>query len=555
MDLAIGTRDSNDSISQFERVVMVSRHAQRLIAFLLVLLPFVVACGGDEGSLDAAPEEEGDSDVGSDQAGEPERGGELDVLMILDTTSEAAYDPVMGTEQTQWVIAYAIFDTLVEITPDEDIIPKLATSWDVSDDGLEYTLQIQEGVLFHDGSPLTAEDVRYSLERILDPEIGSPRRTLFNKLGSVTAPDEHTVVLQLSAPWTAIMAALSHPTASIVPSGAADSGDFGRNPIGTGPFVFSDWVRDQRIVVEANQQYWRDDRPYLDRIVFTFNSDSSARLALLRSGDVDFLFNAPAEGVEIVAGDEGIVVHGEDGLSFHYMVMNPEHPPFDDARVRQAIFAALDREALAQAGMGEQHATALPGGYLPSTHWAGLTEPVWVQDYDRARQLLVEAGLEEGFSFDLLALSGWDFQIRTMVALKEQLEPLGITANVQVVEPGVLVAAAVAQDYEAIGWSFSPTFDPDERFQQTFVSAGNVNWGKTADPEIDELAAKAGASLDRDERATLYRQAQVRLAEEGTYAFLYNFNNYDLLNRSVKGYTYSPLFTYYSFSEIWISED
>lgn len=485
----------------------------------------------------------------------PRRGGELRYLAIVDVATEAGLDPALASTQPQWIFGDVIFETLVEIDTKFNILPALAKSWEIADDGLQYTFSLREGVKFHNGREMTAEDVKYSLDRVRDPATASPRQQNFSSIESIEAPDPYTVVITLSEPFSPLLATLSHITAAIVPQEEVEKGDFANNPIGTGAFQLTEWIRDERIVVEAFPDYWQPDLPYLDRIVFTFSGDDNARVAALRSGDVDLLHQVPAQFVGILEDDPSIDIYGTEqtGLTWQHLQLNTQREPFDNVLVRQALFAALDRQEIAQAG---RPGTSEPvnASFLPDWHWAALDETVWEQDYDRAMELLTEAGYPEGFSFTMLVIAGFEFQTRHAQAIQQQLEPLGIDANIQVSDAGIVLNSATSGEFDAIVLGLSPTFDPDERVQQTFVCDAGINWPRYCDPEVDELAAEARQTTDHEERAELYRELQRRLAENGAWASLYMSNNYDATQDHVMNYTYYPQFYYRSLREVWLDQ-
>lgn len=494
------------------------------------------------------------STAGQSSGGTAASGGDLRMLLILDTAANTGYDTARSQEQTVAIVSDTIYDTLLELDADGKLQPSVAKSWKVSDDRLTYTFTLRDDVVFHDGSKLEAKDVAYTLDRFKNPDLAAPRARLLANIKTTVAEDPTTLVLTLSKPQTTILYTLAHISTGIIPKGAADKADFGNKPIGSGPFVFTEWVRDQHIKVTANKKYWRPGLPRLDSITFTFNTDDNARSAALRSGDVDFLYQAPTATVDILAQNNKFHTYGQNNYSWHYMVVNPGYKPFSDVRVRQAVYAALDRDALALAGLGKGHATALAGGFLPSSDPAAIKEPVWKQDYDKAKQLLKDAGYENGFSFELITLSGWAWQNRTMQVLAEQLKPLGIQASVKIVEPSVLLAAAAKGDFQGMGWSFSPTFSPDERIQQVFVTGAPANYGKFSNADFDKTAEDARETTDENRSADLTRDALKLVTEQGSWAFLYNFNIYDITNSNVVGYVANPRFSYRTLREVSITK-
>jgi peptide/nickel transport system substrate-binding protein len=487
--------------------------------------------------------------------GAPRSGGTLRMMGIVDVSQQAGLDPAQARTQSQWVVGDLIFETLVETTPEGDIVPGLAHTWQISDDGLQYTFQLQPGVRFHNGREMTAEDVKYSIERVADPATASPRLNNYSSLASVEAPDDLTVVINLSEPFSPLLATLAHVTAAIIPQEEVAKGNFGDNPVGTGAFKVTEWVRDERWVLDAHDEYWQPGLPYLEQIILTFNGDDSARTAALRSGDVDLLLQVPVQFVDSLQNDPTKLIYGADqmGLSWQHLALNTQRPPFDDVRVRQAIFQAVNRQELATIGKG-QYSEARSASFLPSWHWAANNEEIWPQDIDQAQALLQEAGYENGFSMTVYVVSGFDFQTRTAEAIQQQLRPLGIEVSIQIADFGVIANAAGSGDYDGIILVFSPVFDPDDRVQQTFVSGAGLNWPNYSDPRIDELAAQARVAIDMGERGRLYREMQQLIFESGGWVSLYMYNNFDGLQSYVRDYEYFPQFYYRSLRGVWLDQ-
>jgi peptide/nickel transport system substrate-binding protein len=530
----------------------------RLVALALV----VSACGGQtQSSTDAQPSAT-TSDSGQPAwSGAATTGGILRVLLKQDEGQ--GFDPAILTYSTGFVIAQQMFDSLAEVQPDGEITPSLAEGWDISDDEMTYVFTLREGVMFHDGTEMTADDVVFTINRILDPETASPRATLYSAVESVEATGSYEVTIQLSEPFSPLLSALADITAGIVSDEAVEAAgaDFYREPVGTGAFKMDDWVEGQSVALVRHDDYWDGDKPYLDGITFTFNADDNARAAAVRAGDVDFLYDGPESLLSVMKEDDKIVVYSPEGqMSWLYLLLNMQKEPFDDVRVRQAIYTAIDRQELAdlcQPG----NSNPLNAGFLPPTHWAGNTETLYEQDYDRAQELLDEAGYGDGFSFTINSLTGWSFQNCTAQAIQEQLAPLNITVDVAIMESGQLATERDQEDMssdaamDAMVLGFSGTIDPDERFQQTFLAGGGTNFVDFDDQEIAELAEEARQTSDRDARAELYRQAQTLLAERGPFAFLYNYYKYDAAATAVKDYVFNPqLISYRQLRDVWIDQ-
>lgn len=538
----------------------------RLAALVAALTMVVAACsGGGSGagstSTTAGSGSDSTTTTTGGGGGEQKTGGVLRVLMKQDEGQ--GFDPAILTFSTGFVIAQQMFDSLAEITPSGEIVPSLAERWDVSDDGLTYTFHIRPGVKFHNGDPLTAEDVKFTIDRIRDPETQSPRIGIYAVVESVEATDELTVVIRLKEPFAPLLSALADITAGIVSKSAvgAAGADFYRQPVGTGAFMMKEWNEGQYVELVRFDEYWDGDKPYLDGITFTFNNDDNARAAALRAGDIDFLYDAPVPLKEILEGDPSVEIYAPEGqMAWLYFLVNPHKAPFDDVRVRQAIFEAIDRQQLADLcypGLS----TALNAGFLPAGYWAANPEVMYTGNVEKAKGLLEEAGYGDGFSFTINSLTGWDFQNCTAQGIQEQLRPLGIEIEVRILEAGQLTGEASAADktsneaFEAMILGFSGTIDPDERFQQSFMPGGGTNWGGFTDDELAEIVTKARQTFDRDERAELYRQAQHRLAEVGPYAFLYSYHKLDAAQSYVKDYVFNPnLISYRQLRDVWFDQ-
>jgi peptide/nickel transport system substrate-binding protein len=511
----------------------------------VVLGLVLTACsgGGDEGP--------------SGDAGEPQRGGTLRMQLLRDTSS-GGYDPALTTQSVVYTIDGLVFDTLLEADPDGKLVPSLAESWEVSSDGLTYTFKLRQGVTFHDGSPMTSADVKFTIDRIADPATKSPRRGVFSSVAEVTAPDPATVVITLSRPYAPLLNVLADVTASIVPKAAVEAkgAEFTNAPVGTGAFKWESWRRDTEIKLVANKDYWQPDLPYLDGVTVSFNADSNARAANVRSGTVDLLWNAPPELYTVLKEDSSVQAVGGDGsTSFQYMLMNMQKAPFDDVRVRQAIFNALDREQIRTISRPDTTAT-LNGGFLPPGHWAALQSPVYgTGEVAKAKSLLAEAGKSAGFPMEIMVLIGSDFHIRSAQAVQQQLQPLGIQVQVSTVDSGQQQQRLAEGNFDAVITGFSGSLDPDERLTAAFGTDGGVNYAKFSDPQVDDLIAQGRAATDQAQRATIYQQVQQRIAEVGPMAFTFNYNYFDVLGENVHGYVYNPTtVNYRSIRQVWIEQ-
>jgi peptide/nickel transport system substrate-binding protein len=462
-------------------------------------------------------------------------------------------DPHKTTNSTALILIQLLYDRLVEVMPDDTIVPGLATDWTISDDGLTYTFKLRSGVKFHDGSAFTSEDVQASIERIVDPATASPVKANFEIVESIDTPDDQTVVITLSVPYAPFLAQLASQNSAIVPSEAGD--ELGTEPDGTGSFKLSSWEINQEVDLVKNPDYWDEGKPYLDGITFTFLEDANARVAALQSRRIDFLYRMPEELVPVLQAESDIAVNGGAGTgSWYYWALNPHEGPTADVEVRQALYWAIDREqlvALCRPGAAWAHSS----GFVPPDHWAGVTDEIYTYDAAKAKELLADAGYTDGFPIEIWVLTGRASYNCMAEALQAQLAQVGVDATIELHEIGDMTAATEHLrdgEFQSMMLGLVGTLDPDIRVQQTFVTGGGSNLMDFSDDEIDRLAAEAQATTDQGERGDLYRELQRRLAEVGPYAFLHNYGSFDAVLDDVKGYEWNHGLIYWALKDVWL---
>lgn len=320
-----------------------------------------------------------------------------------------------------------VVESLFETAEDGTLKPLLAESVDVSDDGLTYTISLREAV-FHDGSSFDSTDVLYSLEKNATAVTGAVSGPLA-VVESVEAPDGATVVITISAPSNAFLTALGTVATLIVPEGFFESGDAGTKLVGTGPFVFGEYVRDGSLTLNRFEDYW-GEKPYMETIVHRFMADETSSINALRAGELDVIGMLLGEGVDQVAGfvgDDAYAISFTPATQSSFVFLNPDADVMGDERVRQAIAHAIDREPIVQAAVGgyaDATCLYLVPGNVP---WASDYCP-YPYDPDRARELLAEAGYADGLTIDFPYLTIAEFPVSFEI-LNAQLQAVGITVN------------------------------------------------------------------------------------------------------------------------------
>ncbi|TDB92949.1 hypothetical protein E1091_12380 [Micromonospora fluostatini] len=483
-------------------------------------------------------------------AGSPKSGGRLRIMIRLDANE---LDPHKMSETSAFVINEQIYESLVQSYRGE-IKPAIAESWEQSADGLTITFTLRDNAYFHSGRKVTAADVKYSIERIKDPATRAPRARSYEGITSVEAVDERTAVFTLAKPNAAILTLLSTAASSVVDKSVVDAegGLNGDVDGGSGPFKLASRVTGQAIKLDKHDRYWESGVPYLDGLDFSFNPDDNARAAAVRSGTVDFLWRPAPEFIDALKRDEALKWYGGSGSLSLHLRLNTSKAPYDDVKVRQAIFLALDRQEIlnvANSGFG----TALNAGYLPPDRFGALTEPVYGQpDIEKAKTLLTEAGYPDGFEAKLMVIATSAFQVRSAEVEQQQLAKIGIRVTIESVESTIADTRTKSGDFDMYQSGFGLTYDPDERFTASFLANGGLNYGNWSDPEYENLVVQARSELDKDKRAALYQQAEKILAERGPVAMTFLNADYDVVQKDVMGYRGDATPTYRFYRNIWL---
>lgn len=529
----------------------------------LSLTSLLAACGDDDdadptsgdttGGTDttpgttgtAAPEAEGTAaeeetaeggDSGSTD-GEPAAGGSITIALNSDLTT---MDPHISTAAVDRQVYQLIYDKLVDIDEGLNIIPELAESWEISDDGMEYTFVLVAGVTFHDGDPFNAEAAKANFDRMLDDATASPRKSEIAQVTEVVATDETTLTLTLSQPFSPLLATLSDRAGMMIsPKAIVELGaDLARQPVGTGAFTFVEWVKDDHLTVQKTENWWKPDLPYLDEVTYKPIVDASVRLTTLQTNDVQMMDQISAKDVETVSQDDSLV-YGEVGaLGFTYIAFNTLEAPFDTMALRQACAWCIDRDAINETlffGTGSPIQTPIP----PSSWAYDESVQVYTQDYAQAQAMLDEGGMPDGFEFTMLVTNSPD-AIQLAEAYKAQLSEANITCEIELLEFGTLLDRTNNGDFQAVslGWSGRP--DPDGNIYNYFHSEGGNNRGGYANPDVDALLEQTRSEADQAARKALYTEVTTLIAEEAPMIFVRVPAESKVWQPSIKGFVHIP---------------
>lgn len=451
-----------------------------------------------------------------------------------------------------------VYDTLVRFDSKGKIVPSLAQRWRVSNDGLTWVFILRPGVTFHNGRALEASDVVYSINRIKDPAIKSPRADDFSVVSSVTATDKFTVTIKLKQPFAPLLAKLAFSMNVVIPKEAADT--IGSKPVGTGPFMFVEYVPNTRMVLKRNPKYWEKDPsgnrlPYLDGITYSYLPDATARTTALRAGSVDWIEYVPASDVKTVKNDPKLEVVGGLSANYRALFFNVKEKPLDDPRVRQAIAYAINPQEVVDVALFGTGGVAAKGTTVPAGNFYAYDKsPYGTPNIDKAKQLLAAAGLPNGFTLDLKVTSTYDFLRTPAEVIQAQLAKIGVKVNIQALEWSVYLPDFVGKKYVATIIGESGQGDPDDYLFSPFSSKSNSNFTNFGDPALDKLLDEGRVTGNQDKRKAIYDKAQARILELSPMVFLFHSAQYEGIATYVKGFDHFPNTSYLGLRTTWLDK-
>ncbi len=481
------------------------------------------------------------------------------VLVVGQIAEPKSLDPQAVTAVNDFRILMNVYDGLVQYKSGTlQVQPALAESWEISDDGLVYTFTLRSGVTFHDGSNFDAEAVKFNFDRMLDEShpyhnTGPfPLSFFFSAVKEVKAVDTLTVQFTLDAPFAPFLSNLAYPTGLIVsPEAVMKHGsDFGRNPVGSGPFKFAKWESNSHVTVERNEGYW-GGAPALEAVVFRPITDANTRVAEMLSGGIDMMVEVPPDNLQEMAADASFQIHEQAGPHLWFLILNAKEGPFKDKRVRQAINYAINKEAIVD-NILQGTAIVAAGPTPPAFAWAYNNDLTpYPYDPEKAKALIKEAGFENAeLTFYVTeGGSGMLDPVAMGTSIQADLAKVGLQVKIETYEwntflgkvnPGLEGKADMAQ----MAWM---TNDPDTLpFLALRTAAwpdkGGFNSGYYSNPEVDDLLEKARTSTDQNERAELYKKMQTIVYDDAPWAFIANWKQNAVTSSNVKNFKLEPSF-------------
>src|SRR5262245_55057411 len=514
---------------------------------------------------------------------EIKQGGEMTVTFKDDLIT---LDPAIGYDWKNWSVIKSVFDGLMDYKPGTtELVPDLAESYEVSDDGLTYTFKLRHGVKFHNGREMTAADVKYSLERTCNPATQSPGAGYYGalkgfddfqagkatELTGVQAVDDYTVKIGLSRPDATIFHLLALNFSYVVPKEVveAEGPDFGHKPVGTGAYKVTEWTSGQSLTLERNKDYFKAGVPKLDKINFQIGQEPVVNLLRLQKGEIDFPGDMipPAKFSEVMNDPEWskqVIV--ADQLQTGYVTMNVNIKPFDNVAVRQAVNMAINKDRIVQ--VINNRAVPANQPLPPSMPGYDKSFKGYAYDVAGAKAKLKEAGVGDGFETDLY-VANTDPQPRIAQAIQQDLSAIGIKANIKALDQGNVIAAGGKKDGAPMIWSggmaWIADFPDPSNFYTVILGCGGAveggwNWSWYCNQGLDKRADGANAMTnpaDADKRAAAWGKIFTDLMSDAPWAPVFNEKAYIIHSKRIdgpKGVFADPIHIPINYDEIYATD-
>lgn len=495
-----------------------------LVVIAFVMVSALAACGSSNNETTKSS----DADGGGNANGKASNSVTVGISQEIDSLDphNAEY---AGTRE----VLFNLYDGLVKAEPNGDLEPAVASEYTVSDDAMSITFTLRDGVKFSDGTEVTAEDVKYSIERYADIQ-GS--ESAFSDFREVVINADGTITVNLAKPNTEFIYEL---TCAVLPE--SNDAQINSNPIGTGPFKFESYTPGDSLVITKNEYYWKTGYPFLDSVTFKVVTNTNTAIMELNAGTLDiFQYLTADQAATVDSGNFNIL---EGNVNYvQALFLNNAKAPFDNVKVRQAMCYAVDRELINQMIFeGKSHVIGtnmIPG---LSKYYNEDTESVYAHDVQKAKELLAEAGYPDGFSFTITVPNNYAPHESTAQIIVENLAEVGIKAEINLVEFTTWYSDVyVDRNYDATVVAVDGRLAPFSWFEKN-VSTGVNNFTNYSNAEFDEVYSKALAEIDLDKKVTYYRQLQEILTEDAASVYVQDPSNLVAVNSALEGYVFYPV--------------
>jgi len=470
------------------------------------------------------------------------RGG---ILKAAFSADPAGFDPQRGPSGMSHVVIEQVYSTLMALDSDAKPYPELAEKFDISADGLEYTFTLRQGVTFHNGDELTADDVKFSFDRLRAKDSGYSYGSTIETIASVDVVDKHTVKFKLTKRTGPFLIYMAFPGSSIVPKKLVESGhDLNAKPVGSGPFKFVNYEPRSIIRFERNASYFQEGKPYFDSMEYHLIADITALTNAVMSGTVNFSNEIPPKDWASIQGNPELTAVTLEGSRYYWLLPNNGKKPLDNPKVRQAIGLALNREALVKGAFFGQ-ATPILGGVVPDWNWGYADIKFFAPQGDaaKAKALLAEAGFPNGFETSMTIASSFPAMMAMAPIIQANLAAIGVKAKIGTMEVPRYwdeVWSTSNFDITTMYW-LSPLADPDDFVTNNYKCGMAINVQKSCSKEMDAILEEAKTAPTEDARKAAYKKMQELSLQEMDIVPL--VNGWLLIAHSKKLQNYKPMRT------------
>ncbi|MEW6113991.1 MAG: peptide-binding protein, partial [Thermodesulfobacteriota bacterium] len=502
-----------------------------------------------------------------EKAGEPAYG---DMIVEGSIGDASVLLPVLAMDNASFAITGRIYNGLVKYDKNLQLVPSLCEKWDISEDNLRIRFYLRKDVKWQDGEPFTARDVEYTYKVYIDEKTPTAYSTDFKRVDKFSSLDDHTVEVTYEEPYAP---ALGSWTTSILPAHLLAGKDITksplkREPIGTGPYKFTEWKTGEKIVVDANNDYF-EGRPYISRVLTRIIPDPATMFLELKAGRVDQMGLSPLQYSRQSTGkwwEENFRKYKYLSFSYAYLGYNLQDWKFKDKRVRQALTSAINRESIVQGvllGLGVVAHTP----YKPDTYWYNPNVKKWPYDPDLAKRLLAEAGWKDTngdgilekdgkpFEFTILTNQGNEVRKNAATIIQSDLKKVGVKVNIQVIEWAAILKNFIdKRRFEAIvlGWGIGLDPNQIDIWNSEKTKEHQLNFMSYDNKEVDWLLEQGVKTYDRAERKKYYDKFQEIIAEDQPYTFLWFGNALPIISARFHGIEPAPAGIEYNFDRWYV---
>ncbi len=461
-------------------------------------------------------------------------------LTYATTSDVVGLSPIDTNDSVSSAMIEQVYETLFTRDPETmEIKPLLAESYENPDDKT-WIIHLKKDIKFHDGTPFNAEAVKYTFEQFKSKDRAAPRASLLEPVESIEVKDENTVVLKTTKPYGPLLAALCHTNASIVSPKADKAGDLNKNPVGTGPFVFEEWVQGDHVSLKKNEDYWQG-APKLDQVTMKVVPEYSTAVSMLQTGEVQFIDAIPTEQLPRLKSIDSVEIQQKEGTPVYYLGFNMNKAPFNDLKFRKAVSYAIDREAYVKQlkGLGIKNESIIGPkvfGYDEEAADAGYS-----YDPEKAKQMLKDNGYE-GQKLTLLAANR-DSYMKMAEIVQSQLAEAGLEVEIETMEWGTFLDTTAKGDFDMtfLGWSNS-TADGSELLYPNLHSdnIGSSNRMSYNNSEFDKLVDASRVTVDQDVRKEKLNEANLMAVKDAVWVPMHHGVVTAAYDKSVKGLQLDP---------------